>query len=180
MQATPQQAGWYPDPSKRFESRYWDGATWTQAVMRGGQVEADSEPMIIPRGGGYLEPSIPAAPVVGPPPSPTDRLTSLSPNEAQSRMYQMLAMNGITSLQTDPGRIHGTIDIKGEPNMVVFVVLLIIWIIPGVLYWIIKSKGQRIPINMLFLPNGTGTRIAVQANGPALERIAPALAQLPW
>ena len=23
-------AGWYPDPSKQFEQRYWDGSQWTE------------------------------------------------------------------------------------------------------------------------------------------------------
>jgi Domain of unknown function (DUF4328)/Protein of unknown function (DUF2510) len=28
--------GWYPDPSRRFDHRYWDGSTWTEHVSRGG------------------------------------------------------------------------------------------------------------------------------------------------
>ena len=35
------QAAWYPDPSKRFELRYWDGAEWTEHVARGGQQFTD-------------------------------------------------------------------------------------------------------------------------------------------
>ncbi len=34
-------AAWYPDPSKRFELRYWDGAVWTEHVARGGQKFTD-------------------------------------------------------------------------------------------------------------------------------------------
>jgi hypothetical protein len=34
-------ASWYPDPSKRFELRYWDGAEWTEHVARGGQQFTD-------------------------------------------------------------------------------------------------------------------------------------------
>ena len=34
-------AAWYPDPSKRFELRYWDGAEWTEHVARGGQQFTD-------------------------------------------------------------------------------------------------------------------------------------------
>jgi hypothetical protein len=30
MQAQPGQPGWLPDPTGRFESRYWDGTSWTQ------------------------------------------------------------------------------------------------------------------------------------------------------
>jgi hypothetical protein len=34
-------AGWYPDPSGRFEMRYWDGTAWTEHVARGGQQYTD-------------------------------------------------------------------------------------------------------------------------------------------
>ena len=32
---------WYPDPSKRFELRYWDGSEWTEHVARSGQQFTD-------------------------------------------------------------------------------------------------------------------------------------------
>ncbi len=35
--ATTTPAGWFPDPTGRFEQRYWDGAAWTDHVARGGQ-----------------------------------------------------------------------------------------------------------------------------------------------
>jgi hypothetical protein len=44
IQATPVSvtpAGWYPDPSGRFEMRYWDGTAWTEHVARGGQQYTD-------------------------------------------------------------------------------------------------------------------------------------------
>jgi hypothetical protein len=34
-------AGWYPDPSGRFELRYWDGAAWSEHVARQGQMYTD-------------------------------------------------------------------------------------------------------------------------------------------
>ena len=34
-------AGWYADPSGRFELRYWDGNTWTEHVWRAGQQYTD-------------------------------------------------------------------------------------------------------------------------------------------
>jgi hypothetical protein len=34
-------AAWYPDPSQRFELRYWDGTEWTEHVARGGQQFTD-------------------------------------------------------------------------------------------------------------------------------------------
>lgn len=34
-------AGWYADPAKRFELRYWDGSAWTEHVSRAGQQYTD-------------------------------------------------------------------------------------------------------------------------------------------
>jgi len=33
---------WYPDPSGKNETRYWDGAVWTDRVMNGGKETSDS------------------------------------------------------------------------------------------------------------------------------------------
>ncbi len=33
---------WYPDPSGKYEKRYWDGSTWTDRVMNGGSETVDS------------------------------------------------------------------------------------------------------------------------------------------
>jgi hypothetical protein len=37
-------AGWQPDPSGRFEQRYWDGASWTEHVSTGGVASSDPLP----------------------------------------------------------------------------------------------------------------------------------------
>ena len=37
--ATP--AGWHPDPTRRHESRYWDGAAWTEHVADAGVTGVD-------------------------------------------------------------------------------------------------------------------------------------------
>lgn len=34
-------AGWYPDPTQQFEQRYWDGAQWTEHVVRDGEQSID-------------------------------------------------------------------------------------------------------------------------------------------
>lgn len=34
-------AGWHPDPSKRYEMRYWDGEKWTEYVSSQGQTYTD-------------------------------------------------------------------------------------------------------------------------------------------
>ena len=39
-------AGWYPDPSTRYELRYWDGSAWTEHVARPGPaVHRPSHPL---------------------------------------------------------------------------------------------------------------------------------------
>jgi uncharacterized protein YxjI len=51
MTETPTQppAGWYPDPAQQFEQRYWDGAQWTEHVVRGGvQSTSPLAPMAAP------------------------------------------------------------------------------------------------------------------------------------
>jgi hypothetical protein len=34
-------ADWYPDPSRRYEYRYWDGTKWTDNVSRAGVTYKD-------------------------------------------------------------------------------------------------------------------------------------------
>ena len=31
------QAGWYPDPYRRWKARYWDGYRWTERVAKPGR-----------------------------------------------------------------------------------------------------------------------------------------------
>jgi hypothetical protein len=40
---TPMEAGWRPDPSGRYEWRYWDGG-WTNRVANSAPVPAPSAP----------------------------------------------------------------------------------------------------------------------------------------
>lgn len=40
--------GWYPDQSRRFEVRYWDGAQWTPHVATAGQQYVDVPPGTAP------------------------------------------------------------------------------------------------------------------------------------
>lgn len=175
-------AGWQPDPTGRSDSRYWDGTSWTQAVMKDGNVDTDPIP---------VEPASPVAGMpspaqstlpgdMGPPPSPTDRHTSLSPAEAQARLGQMLSMNGFQVRQSTPGRLDASITAKGEPNWVIAVILCLLWLVPGIIYLVVKSKSVTHNVGLTFVPAENGTRIAIQADPAGMERLAPALAQLPW
>jgi Protein of unknown function (DUF2510) len=179
------QPGWLPDPSGRFESRYWDGAHWTDAVMRGGQVESDPDGK--PAASSVDAPIPPDPPLprqaVMPhaaPPAPTDRFTSLPAADAQTRLSQMLPMSGVTVTQVAPGRIDGMVTVKDEPNIVVLIVLLLVWILPGLIYWYMKSKPVTERFSLVFVPVATGTRISVQAGPKTMGRLVPVMGQLPW
>ena len=37
-------AGWYPDPTGRYEYRWWDSKSWTPTVGVNGQTVRDSDP----------------------------------------------------------------------------------------------------------------------------------------
>jgi hypothetical protein len=37
--------GWYPDPTGRFQLRYWDGTAWTAHVSTAGAASVDPEPL---------------------------------------------------------------------------------------------------------------------------------------
>jgi hypothetical protein len=41
----PSPAAWHPDPTGRFDQRWWDGALWTEHVMRGDEQTVDPEPL---------------------------------------------------------------------------------------------------------------------------------------
>src|SRR5256885_479984 len=42
-------ASWYPDPTGRYQQRYWDGAQWTEHVATDGQTGTDPLPPAAPR-----------------------------------------------------------------------------------------------------------------------------------
>ena len=183
-QAIAGQPGWLPDPAGRFESRYWDGTRWTQAVMRAGEVDTDPEAEPSEPGPG---PSIlpdPPAPddTMMPhdaPPAPTDRFTSIPAAAAQARWSQMLPMMGVTVTQTTPGRIDGIVTVKREPNVVVLVILLLVWILPGIIYWLAASRPVSERFSVVFVPVATGTRISIQAGPKAMQQLVPVMGQLP-
>jgi uncharacterized protein DUF2510 len=53
------QAAWYPDPSGRFEYRYWDGTAWTNNVARAGRALSDELHGELPRPDSFDRPHHP-------------------------------------------------------------------------------------------------------------------------
>jgi hypothetical protein len=192
------QPGWHRDPAGRFDSRYWDGSRWTSAVMRNGQV--DTDPLELnsamdgigsasTKGIGESGSSTGAAPVASMGPQPAifavgwtaaDPFISLAPAEAHARIVQPLPIGGITLADNSPGRLSAQVSAAGEPNWIVVVALCFLWLLPGLVYWYVKSRSVAHLLVVQLLPAKLGIRIAVQGDAVALERIAPVLAQLPW
>jgi hypothetical protein len=55
-------AGWHPDPSGRFEFRWWDGGRWTDQVSVGGMAQTDAPAEAAPAASGAAtQPAQPAA-----------------------------------------------------------------------------------------------------------------------
>jgi hypothetical protein len=109
-----------------------------------------------------------------------DRFTSLVPTEAHARIVQMLPIGGITLTDNSPGRLSAQVSAAGEPNWIVVVALCFLWLLPGLVYWYVKSRPVAHALVVQLLPAELGTRITLQGDAVALERIAPVLAQLPW
>jgi hypothetical protein len=192
------QPGWHRDPAGRFDSRYWDGSRWTSAVMRNGQVDTDPRELDSAADGigpasttgiGGSVSSTGAAPVASMGPQPAifaagwtaaDRFTSLAPAEAHARIVQLLPLGGITLTDNSPGRLSAQVSAAEEPNWIVVVALCFLWLLPGLIYWYIKSRPVAHPLVVQLLPAELGTQIKLQGDAVALERIAPVLAQLPW
>lgn len=192
------QPGWHRDPAGRFDSRYWDGSRWTSAVMRNGQVDTDPRELnsamdgigsASTAGTGESGSSTGAAPAASMGAQPAifaagwtaaDRFTSLAPAEAHARIVQLLPIGGITLTDNSPGRLSAQVSAAGEPNWIVVVALCFLWLLPGLVYWYVKSRPVAHLLVVQLLPAELGTRIALQGDAVALERIAPVLAQLPW
>lgn len=181
-EVTAGEPGWFADPAGRFDSRYWDGARWTEAVMRAGSV--DTDPVPVDRSDGEPAQAAPAEPEARrervPPPRPTDRTTTYSPQEAQASVAQMLAFTEIAVRNSVPGRLDCELELKSKPNWLLVLLLGCLWIIPAVIYWRVKSRPVTHRITLVFVPVAAGTRIAVQAPEPAIAYLNPVLTSLPW
>jgi hypothetical protein len=150
--------------------------------MRDGQVDTDPDELphaAIPQEA--AGPAVASPPAVSsPPPAGTDRFTSLGPDEAQSRIAQMLPMGGFSVVDAGPGRLAFTIAVPGEPNWVLVVALCFFWLVPGFVYWYVKSRPVAHSVRLQFVAAERGARIVIRGDPHALERVAPVLAQLPW
>lgn len=178
-------AAWLPDPAGRFQQRFWDGRSWTTAVMTDGQVTTDAE--LLPEG----EPGSAHAVVPPPPPVPmgpgyvsapggVDRYTSLRPEEVSRRLGQMLEMQGWAVAAPTRDRLELTHSTPGNPNTLIGLLLLLLWLVPGIIYFIVKSRPKVVRASLMLIPDGDGTRISVQGDPEAVQRLGGVMVMLPW
>ncbi len=59
-------AGWYTDPYRRYDQRYWDGATWTEHVSRAGRQLVDAPHTDTVRASPVATPAQAVAPAASP------------------------------------------------------------------------------------------------------------------
>jgi hypothetical protein len=176
---------WLPDPAGRFEMRYWDGQAWTTAVQTGGQTLSDAGPLPEGQPGAAIAlpeppPPIDTGPSHVPAPSPGDRHTSLSPNEAQRQLGQMLVAEGWNVVWPVMDRFELSLKVPGNANPLLGCLLLLIWVLPGIIYFLLAGRSTVHRATLIFVREGSGTRIAVQASPQATQRLGGVMARLPW
>ena len=177
-------AGWFPDPSGRFEARFWDGGQWTGAVMTNGEVKSDSgtDPAASPPlsvsaatggGGGAVVPPSPT-------PGRNERTTTLPPAEAQVRLVQALSMHGARIEMSGQGQIRATVDIKGKVSIPLLGILLFFFVVPAIVYWVYAERPQPHSVTFTIAACPQGSWVTASGDRPMQATIATVLAQLPW
>jgi len=64
--------------------------------------------------------------------------------------------------------------------VVVLVVLLLVRILPGLIYWHVKSRLVTERFNLAFVPVAPRTGITIQGGPRVMQGLAPGMGQLPW
>lgn len=125
-------AGWYPDPTSRFEHRYWDGSAWTDYAARGGVQSQD------PIAGGASVRSLPAMSS----PAGLDAPAATSARPSRSTKVKVLFLAGGPALivgfflltltawyeptqSAMPGVLLGTIGLIGLSGLIVLIIVLV-------------------------------------------------------
>lgn len=108
------------------------------------------------------------------------RPTSLSVPETRDRLLYLLPPAGIMVTGSGPDRIDAVASTEGDMNMALFVLLVLLCIVGGILYWLVKGRNQRLPFSLLLSPSGGGTIVTLNGNPAVWARLAPVMGQLPW
>ena len=91
--------GWYPDPSRRHDVRYWDGNQWSSQIADGGLEGTDSDLSSAASPGGDASPGPAGMPTAGlPEPAPASRRRWVIPLVAVIAVLAVVAGLGIWRL----------------------------------------------------------------------------------
>jgi hypothetical protein len=154
-------ASWLPDPTGRFERRFWDGTAWTTAVMTGDRLGTDVSVPPPADSAGPLDPGPPAPPQPVPlaAEGPLDRHTSLAPADATAHISRTLEHAGWSVTTPEPGRCEARRVVRGR--------------------WAWSRRTER-RATIVAVAEPPGAVLSVQTNAPADELLGSALAELPW
>src|SRR5438309_8776698 len=150
--------GWFDDPYRRFQKRYWNGQAWTSLVMNGDQAGSDPD---------FDEPASTGAPPFTTSTQehsgPHGTFTSLDPSGVCRELPPRLSAHGVGIVSVAPDRIQGrtlTGASMGAGEIVLAIILLILCVIPGVIYlvWALNRK-RTIPFTLTLIAQGRGTVI---------------------
>jgi hypothetical protein len=89
-------------------------------------------------------------------------------------------MQGWTVNVPAHGRFDITLSVPGNPNTLVGLLLLLLWLVPGIIYFIVKRRPTLLLATITFVPTDNGTRIAMQGDADAIQRLGPIMVMLPW
>jgi hypothetical protein len=92
----------------------------------------------------------------------------------------MLQMEGWSVTVPATDRFELSLGIPGKPNMIIGILLCLLWLVPGIVYFIIKSRPTVSRASLTFVPEGDGTRIAIQGSPEAIQRLGGVMVMLPW
>src|SRR6266542_3475177 len=109
--------GWYTDPSRRFEQRWWDGGRWTEHVASQGrrQVDPPPAPPAQSAAAAAVPVAAPAAQAQAPAQAPAPRVAQAEPPYgAYPPGYQpgrrLSARNLMTGRYAIPGRVGPSVE----------------------------------------------------------------------
>lgn len=91
--------------------------------------------------------------------------TQLSPDEASTRLVPLLTGNGATVHSVSPTSITGVVAWRKGPNMLVGIILFLLIILPGVLYFIFARKTISDPFAITITAGESGTTLAASGVG---------------
>jgi hypothetical protein len=104
----------------------------------------------------------------------------LSPDVAQRQLGQWLQLEGWNVAWPAQDRFELTLSIPGNANTMIGCLLLLIWLVPGIIYFLLAGRSTVHRATMTFVREDNGTRIAIQASPQAMQRLAGVMVRLPW